>query len=343
MLTCTWAPTVFRGTQVLGGRNVPATFPHSGEVRDLTIRLVRDLEELGLSHLLIAQRWWGSGEEIEASSLDCLAMTALFAGCTDRMNLITAIHPGFFQPTSIAKWGATIDQITNGRWSINITSGWNMTEFDMYGIDKLSHDERYERSAEFIEVIRAVWENEVVSHDGRYYRADELRLEPRPTGRLTVFQGGQSDAAIAMAAEHSDWMFLNGGPPAKIGAIISKARSAAHACGRELRFAMYAAPLCRQTDAAAWAQIDEWLAKVDSKLVDQRRTTVSAAEEMWSTKDDPLSVIDSNEGYAARLIGSPDSVMSRIEEFRDIGVDMLHLDVRDELFRQTVLPAIIVL
>jgi len=312
-------------------------FPEGAALRTFAIDYVRRLESLGVSHLLVAQRWWGSAEEIEGSTLDCLAMTAFFAAHTDRIQLVTAVHPGFFEPGAIAKWGATIDRITGGRWSVNITSGWHLEEFAMYGIDPLDHDLRYTRSKEFIEVLRGAWTQSPFSHDGRFYRTRELRLEPRPTGSLTVFQGGQSDAAIAMAASHSDWMFLNGGTPERIAGIIDRARSEAEARGRTLRFALYAQPLCRSTDAEAWAEIDARLAAVDGELVARRKRTTSGAQGMWSSED-PLAVLDTNEGFAARLIGSPDTVWQRIQEFQALGIELFHLDLRDGLFVSSVLP-----
>ena len=340
MLTCTWAPTVFQGTQVVD-RAPPGTVPEGAAVNAIVDGYVQHVEQLGLSHLLIAQRWWGSGEEIEASSLDCLAMTAYIGARTERVNLITAIHPGFFQPSAIAKWGTTMDRITNGRWSINVTSGWNLAEFEMYGIDALTHDERYQRSKEFIDVLRGAWETDVLDYSGSYYQTAGLRLEPRPTRPLTVFQGGQSEAAIDMAASHSDWMFLNGGRPEKIRGVIERVRAACAGTGRRVRFAVYAAPLCRATDDEAWAEIDARLARVDEGLVAKRRERTSGAEGMWGGKDDPLSPLDTNEGYAARLIGSPATIRERIDTLRDVGVEMLHLDIRDELFNAEVLPAVI--
>ena len=79
---------------------------------------VRWIESLGITHLLVAQRWWGSAQEMEGSTLDCLAMTAFFAAHTSRIRLVTAVHPGFFLPAPIAKWGATLDVLTGGRWDI---------------------------------------------------------------------------------------------------------------------------------------------------------------------------------------------------------------------------------
>jgi alkanesulfonate monooxygenase SsuD/methylene tetrahydromethanopterin reductase-like flavin-dependent oxidoreductase (luciferase family) len=77
---------------------------------------------------------------MEGSTLDCLAMTSFIAAHTQRIGLITAVHPGFFQPTAIAKWGATLDRLTEGRWAINVTSGWHLREFAMYGVDATDHD-----------------------------------------------------------------------------------------------------------------------------------------------------------------------------------------------------------
>ena len=343
MQTCTWAPTVFAGNQVVDRNPSPATIPDGADLQHRLPELVANYEAMGVQNLLIAQRWWGNGEDIEASSLDCLAMTAFFASCTKSINLITAIHPGFFQPTAIAKWGATISHLTNGRWAINVTSGWNMQEFDMYGIDKLEHDTRYSRSAEFIDVLRGAWSQRPYSYSGQYYQADQLELDPPPKHALSVYQGGQSDAAVQMAAQHSDWMFLNGGDEEDLIQTISRVRTACETTGRTVRFAMYAAPLVRATDDAAWAEIDDRLARVDHSLVAVRKERLQGgATGMWS-KTDPLSMLDSNEGFAARLIGSPETVYNRAVKLHELGVDMLHLDLRDKLFCREVLPQVLAL
>ncbi len=337
LLTCTWAPTAFAGPKIVRGAASGGAVPDSAALRAYVVDYVSRLESLGVSHLLIAQRWWGNAQDIEGSTLDCLAMTAFIAAHTTRLQLVTAIHPGFFQPAPIAKWGATLDRLTGGRWSINVTSGWHLKEFGMFGIDPLQHDERYARSMEFIDVLRGGWQHDVFSYAGRYYHVDDLRLEPRPTAPLTVYQGGQSDAAITMAATHSDWMFLNGGPPDKIATLIARVRAAASTTGRSVRFALYAQPLCRPTDDEAWAEIDRRLAAVDPTLVAQRKQSTAGAQGMWAS-DDPLGVLDTNEGFAARLIGSPQTVWTRIQEFHALGVELFHLDLRDALFVEAVLP-----
>src|SRR5580704_14681922 len=118
ILTSTFAPTAMANMQL--GRNAPA--PSRSGIAELSgptlqermLKGVRLAEDLGIDHLLVAQRWWGSGAEIEGSTYDCLAMTAFYAAQTSRIGLITAIHPGFFLPAAIAKWGATIDRLSGG-------------------------------------------------------------------------------------------------------------------------------------------------------------------------------------------------------------------------------------
>jgi alkanesulfonate monooxygenase SsuD/methylene tetrahydromethanopterin reductase-like flavin-dependent oxidoreductase (luciferase family) len=141
-----------------------------------------------------------------------------------------------------------------------------------------------------------------------------------------------------MAARHSDWMFLNGGPPAKIAAIIERARAEAAKHGRTLRFALYGIPLCRETDAEAEEAVAAMVAAVDPVRVASRRTRVSGAEGMWAESSDPLTVLDSNEGFATRLIGSPATVLRRMKEVHDLGVDCFHLTLNDDRFVREVLP-----
>ena len=342
--TCTWAPTALSVqdlTHEATATRAPARAQPAGTA--LVERLLAPVckaETLGIDYLLVAQRWWGTGEEIEGSSYDCLAMTDFYAAHTERIRLITAIHPGFFLPGPIAKWSATLDRLTSGRWSINVTSGWHEAEFGMYGAELLEHDERYARTSEFIQILRGAWTHEEFSFAGRFYRVAGLRLEPRPRGPLEVFQGGQSEAALTLAARHSDWMFLNGGPPEKIAGILERVRKKTAQTGRRVRFALYAIPLCRPTDAVAQAEVAAMTAAVDPGLLERRARRVSGAHGMWAEKGDRLAMLDSNEGYASRLIGSPDTILRRMQEFHRLGIECFHLTLHDQLFNREVLPAL---
>ena len=354
ILTSTFAPTALAVPQLTVKKDSashpnrpsrPSLAELSGTaLTDQLLTPVQAAEALGIDYLLVAQRWWGNGQEIEGSTYDCLAMTAFYAAQTQRIRLITAIHPGFFLPAPTAKWGATLDRLTGGRWAINVTSGWHEAEFGMYGAELIEHDERYARTTEFLEILQGAWkqgELEELTYEGRFYQVQGLRLEPRPvSSQLEVFQGGQSPAAMKMAAQHSDWMFLNGGKPEKIGRIIETVRKHTAETGRSVRFALYSIPLCRETDAEADAVIQAMINAQDIAMVARRKQKVSGAQGMWEPSDDPLTHLDSNEGLASRLIGSPDTILERMREFHELGVDCFHLTLHDRLFNQEVLPAL---
>ncbi|HXW85146.1 MAG TPA: LLM class flavin-dependent oxidoreductase [Candidatus Binataceae bacterium] len=343
ILTCTWAPTALSAPRLTETqRSSPnALIPdlHGPALVEKLLAPVVRAEALGIDYLLVAQRWWGTGEEIEGSTYDCIAMTAFYAAHTKRIRLITAIHPGFFLPATIAKWGTTLDRLTAGRWAINVTTGWHEQEFGMFGAALLEHDERYARSREFIEVLRGAWSGNEFSYAGRYYDVRGLKLDPPPCSReIEVWQGGQSAAALSMAATYSDWMFLNGGPPEKIRGIISRARELAGAAGRTLRFALYAIPLCRETDSEAQETAEAMIDSIVPAVIERRRERVGGAQGMWAESDDRLTMLDSNEGYASRLIGSAKTILERIAEFHALGVDCFHLALHDRLFNAEVLP-----
>jgi FMNH2-dependent dimethyl sulfone monooxygenase len=345
ILTCTWAPTAMAVPKLTKtsqwASKLVAPKVQGEQLQEQLLRPVRLAERLGIDHLLVAQRWWGTGEEIEGSTYDCVAMTAFYAAHTERIRLITAIHLGFFLPAPIAKWGATIDRLTVGRWSINVTSGWHEAEFGMYGAQLLEHDERYGRSREFIEILRGAWARDELTYEGRFYRVHGLRLEPRPIApTLEVWQGGQSSAAVEMAASHSDWMFLNGGRPEKIGRIIEEVRRRASAAHRTVRFALYSIPLCRDTDAEANSELAAMVDSLDERMLALRRLKTAGARGMWASQDDRLTVLDTNEGYASRLVGSPQTVLERMLQFHQLGVECFHVTLNDALFNTEVLPAL---
>jgi alkanesulfonate monooxygenase SsuD/methylene tetrahydromethanopterin reductase-like flavin-dependent oxidoreductase (luciferase family) len=135
-------------------------------------------------------------------------------------------------------------------------------------------------------------------------------------------------------------MFLNGGPPEKIGRLIEAVRARTACTGRQVRFALYAIPLCRATDAEAEAEIAAMVQSQDAAMVARRLVRVSGAQGMWTSPEDPLTMLDSNEGFASRLIGSPATVLERMREFHHLGVDCFHLTLHDERFNREVLPAL---
>jgi dimethylsulfone monooxygenase len=94
--------------------------------------------------------------------------------------VIAAVHPGLWQPGVLAKLGATADQLSGGRFAVNVVSGWFKDEFTHLGEPWLEHDERYRRSAEFLQVLRKIWTEDDVDFRGDFYRIHDFTLKPKP-------------------------------------------------------------------------------------------------------------------------------------------------------------------
>ena len=129
--------------------------------------------------------------------------------------MIAAVHPGLWQPAVPAKLGATADQISGGRFAVNVVSGWFKDEFTHLGEPWLEHDERYRRSAEFLQVLRKIWTEDDVDFRGDFYRIHDFTLKPKPLNTVErpnpeLFQGGNSTAARRNGGRYADWYFSNG-------------------------------------------------------------------------------------------------------------------------------------
>src|ERR1700712_1753938 len=180
---------------------------------DYNRTLARLAEQAGFEYALSQVRYTASyGAEYQHESTS-FSLALLMA--TERLKLIAAVHPGLWQPGVLAKGLATPDHLSGGRVGVNVVSGWFADEFRQLGEPWLEHDERYRRSAEFMQVLREIWTADEAQFAGDFYRVRDFSLKPKPLawdGRPhpEIFQGGNSTAARENGGRHSDWYFSNG-------------------------------------------------------------------------------------------------------------------------------------
>ena len=157
-------------------------------------------ENNGFDYALSQVRYMASyGAEFQHESTS-FSLALLLA--TERLKVIAAVHPGLWHPGVLAKLGATADHISNGRFAVNVVSGWFKGEFTALGEAWLEHDERYRRSEEFIRALRGIWTEDGYDLGGDFYRIRDFTLKPKPItspGRPhpEIFQGGNSTRRAA--------------------------------------------------------------------------------------------------------------------------------------------------
>jgi FMNH2-dependent dimethyl sulfone monooxygenase len=131
---------------------------------DYNAALTRRAEELGFDLVFGLAQWAGKGgyggvSKYREDSLDpFIAVTAL-STMTERILLISTVHVLFgpWHPLHIAKFGATIDHISGGRWGINVVTGYAPREARMFGGQHIEHDRRYEMAGEFTDILCRLW------------------------------------------------------------------------------------------------------------------------------------------------------------------------------------------
>ena len=177
-------------------------------------QFARTAEDLGFRRVTMGEHVM-DGNPPRPTMLNLPAMAAA-AGATDALRVMTGIVIApLYHPVMLAKLVATVDQVSGGRLDFGIgISGQRGThvEFDALGISPRT---RGRRTDEMLEVMKRLWQEEQVSHRGRFFQFDDVTLLPRPAQQPypPIWVSGRSEAAMRRAALHGDgwypYLFTN--------------------------------------------------------------------------------------------------------------------------------------
>lgn len=309
-------------------------------------KLILDAEELGYDTTLIAQHVVNPfGAQYD--QLETWSAAAALAALTDRIEIIAAIKPYLYHPVVLAKQALQIEEISGGRFAINLVNAWFKPELEKAGIAFAEHDERYAYGTEWLHIVRRLLAGERVTSQGKYFHVDDYHLRPaaRYRSRPAVYVGGESEPARVLAADQADLWFINGRPRAEVHTLI-KDVAVRPRTGPPLRYGLSAFVIARETDARAQEVLAyQW------ELAERGKAT-------WEglvSHADPKAVmfqtfaryphIGTNGGTAAGLVGSYDTVAERIQEFHDLGIDTLMLQFQpfepeQRRFAEEVIPRV---
>jgi F420-dependent oxidoreductase-like protein len=176
-----------------------------GVTWDDWLALARVCEESGLEGLFRSDHYSSWGEK---SALDAWTVLAALAARTERIRLGTLVSPVTFRhPSALAKSVVTVDHISGGRAELGMGAGWMEKEHAGYGFPFPDTPTRMEMLAEQAEIVVRQWTEEEFSFDGRHYRLESCRAEPKPVQRPhpPLIIGGQgSRGTIEVAARWAD-------------------------------------------------------------------------------------------------------------------------------------------
>ena len=274
-----------------------------------------------------------------AHCADSWITAASIAPFTERLKFLVASRPGLIAPAESVRQAAALDRLTGGRALLNIVTGGSPQGLAADGLF-LDHHERYVQTEEFLHIWRRLANGETVTHEGKYLSINKGRLlfpfvqEPHSP----IWFGGSSDIAREIAAQHVDVYLAWGEPPNQLKEVIDDVRERAARRGRTIRFGIRLHIIVRETEAQAWDAANETIKYVTddaiaafqaamakgsdsvgqarmSALHKGSRANLEVSPNLWAG----IGLVRTGAGTA--LVGDPDTIAERLEEYAQLGVD----------------------
>lgn len=275
---------------------------------DHSINLLMAADDVGFDLTLFAERHLGY-------DLAAWVLASAVGARFNRMLSLVAVHPGLWDPVMVAKLCVSLDRICKPRMALNIVNGWHEEEFAMFGGTMLRGEDRYQRSTEFIEILRGLWTNETFTLKGKFYNVENARLllkpaNPVPPEMYTVSAG---DMGRDFVAKTCDVWFINYPKEAQstdevlriIDENVADMRRRSSATGRNVRFALNPVIGLGRDDQDA---VEDLVARIVANSPDP---------------DSNKAMRRMLPNTLAGLIGTPEKVVRQLQRYEDMGLDLI--------------------
>lgn len=321
-----WTPIFGGWLRNVENENMPATFEYVKEVAQAA-------EKLGFDMTLVPELFLNDIKGPEADVLDAWSTAAALAAVTEKIEILTAIRPGFHNPAVLAKVAANIDHISNGRFTLNLVSAWWEEEARQYAGQFTAHDDRYDRVEEYIDVLKGLWTEDTFSYDGKYYQIKNAHLHPKPVQRPhpILYAGGESPRGKQAIVDKCDAYVMHGGTVEEIATKIAEMQRLKAEAEKApfLRFGMAAYVICRDTEEEAQAEL--------ARITDVKDSSGYAGYDDFTSKsqlEQQIALEDysvSNRGLRSNLVGTPEQIATKIVEYERVGLGLLILQFSPHL------------
>ncbi|MFT4268431.1 MAG: LLM class flavin-dependent oxidoreductase [Xenophilus sp.] len=323
---------------------------------DYNARLTRRAEDLGFDLVFGLAQWLGQGGyggamRYREQSLDPFMTVAALSATTRTILLVATIHIlyGPWHPLHLAKFAASLDHISGGRFGINVVTGYAAHEPRMFGTAQLPHDERYRQSAEFVGILERLWSaTGNLSVQDAHWQLENAYVTPRPRfGRPLLVNATGSSAGFDFAARHSDLVFVTSPAGAQFDAAlaalpahVAQLKHKALAQGRQVRALINPMIICRPGEEEARRHYRDILRHADDAAVDGFVASMTGGDsQAWRGHRREERVLGGN----IQIIGSPRQVADALIRLKEAGIDGAQLSFFDfepdlAYFGEAVLP-----
>ena len=311
--------------------------PHGGEIDSTPLSVQARSTVIGLPDLERQIYFCRQAEQHGIDSLltdfgfakpDPLLLATALGMATERIKFIVAYRSGLLTPTSFVQQINTLSALINGRLSLNVVAGYSPPEQQAYG-DFLSHDERYERTNEFLSVCMSFWEKkDPVNFNGKYYKLENGAVStPFISDNRTapeIFIAGSSAAAQELALERATCWLRFADTPER---IRSESLSILE---RRIDIGIRLSVIVRASRAEALRAAAAVIANHQENGAEKRfvrstdsssiQATYDLAENEWLNDYLWTGAVRYIGPTALALVGTPEEVANAVMEYRKVGV-----------------------
>lgn len=296
---------------------------------DNVTHVARLADEMAFEAIVPIARWRGFGgvTDFNGETYEPLTFAAAVSAQTRNPAVFATSHVPSLHPVMAAKQATTIDHVSGGRFALNVVTGWNRREIELFGSPLLAHDQRFVVAEEWISLMKTLWTSEEpVDFDGRYFQVRGALLKPRPIQPYpALMNASSSPVGKDFAAKHFDILFasLRERDLDSIRAQVQAIRQHAYAeYGRDLKVWVSAYMIIGDTSADAQRQLEHCLAHGDMEALDHMTTEMGITSE---GRNSPQLVAQRQHlmaGYAGyQLLGTPAEIVEQMRGLCDAGLD----------------------
>lgn len=237
---------------------------------DLNREVVQRAERYGFDFALsmIKLRGFGGKTEFWDHNLESFTLMAGLAAVTSKIKLFATAATLVMPPAIVARMVSTIDSISNGRFGLNVITGWQRPEYSQMGLwpgDEY-FERRYQYLGEYVHIMRELWATGQSDFKGDFFKMDDCRMSPRPQVPIKIICAGQSDAGLAFSAQYADYNFCLAkgiNTPIAFAPVVGKMTAAAEKTGRHVTTFALVMVITGDTDEAAMAKWEHYKAGAD--------------------------------------------------------------------------------
>ena len=264
---------------------------------------------------------------------------------TDRIKLIGSVGLQAHHPAVAARHAAMIQMISNGRFWLNIVTGWQKSEYGSLGLWRGDehYESRYDYADEYVTICRELWETGESSFKGRYFQLDEARLAPQPAEPITVVCAGSSERGMRFTAEHGDYSFIFGTNVDALRETNKRILDAGEKAGRKVRSIASIHCIMGDTDREAEEKVQRYYDGADLEAL-AHMTGQASFDAAGTTAKIIQNLRVATFMGAEVLTGTPETIAEKLDAYRDVeGLEGLMVcldDPRREIdrFGEQVLP-----